>query len=98
MEVPGDHRPSEELLESAHAFPSVYRIKAIGADVDQFVDRVIAAVLMEVAGPSDIDYSVRSTASGRHAAVTLDINVSSANQVREIYARIREVEGLTMLL
>ena len=92
-----DNLPSQELLESHHAFPGVYQIKAIGSTEGNFPERVVSAVLQEVAGPSEVDYSVRHTSGGRHAAVTLDINVQSAEQVRAIYARIHEVEGLTML-
>jgi putative lipoic acid-binding regulatory protein len=92
-----DHRPSVELLESTHFFPGSYQIKAIGASADDFAGRVIQAVQEEVAAPSDVDYSVRTTLGGRHVAVTLDIAVQSAGQVRSIYARIQEVEGLTLL-
>ncbi len=40
---------------------------------------------------------MRTTPAGRHLALTLDISVQSAEQVRAIYAEIREVEGLTLL-
>jgi putative lipoic acid-binding regulatory protein len=93
-----DHRPSIDLLESTHAFPGVYRIKAIGASDGGFVERVITAVADEVATPGEIDYSVKETRGGRHVSVTLDVSVQTAEQVRAIYARIREVEGLTLLL
>lgn len=93
-----DHRPSEELLESHHAFPGTFVIKAIGSVEDDFPGRVVAAALEELAGPSELDFSVRETKGGRHAAVTLDITVQTAEQVRAIYARIREVSGLTILL
>ena len=46
------------------------------------------------AAESDLDYSVRSTPGGRHVALTLDISVQTAEQVRSIYAEIREIEGL----
>jgi putative lipoic acid-binding regulatory protein len=92
-----DHRPSTDLLESNHPFPGVYQIKAIGAADDGFVGRVLAAAAEEVATPGEIDYSVKETPGGRHVSVTLDITVQSAEQVRQIYARIREVEGLTLL-
>lgn len=92
-----DHRPSIDLLESSHAFPGVYRIKAIGATGGDFVARVLAAAAEEVASAAEIDHSVRETRGGRHVALTLDVTVQSAEQVRAIYARIREVEGLTLL-
>jgi putative lipoic acid-binding regulatory protein len=92
-----DHRPSVDLLESTHQFPGVYRIKAIGITSDDFEGRVVGATVAELAGPSELDYSVRTTPNGRHVALTLDISVQTAEQVREIYARIRELEGLTLL-
>jgi putative lipoic acid-binding regulatory protein len=92
-----DHRPSVELLESIHFFPGVYKIKAIGQAEDNFESRVVEAVYSHVAARSDLDYSVRSTPGGRHVAVTLDISVQTAEQVRAIYAEIRDVKGLTLL-
>src|SRR5215218_7624492 len=97
METVMDHRPSEELLESTHFFPGVYQIKAIGTTSADFETKVVEAVVSELACPSDLDHSVRTTPGGRHVAVTLDITVQNAEQVRGIYARIREVPGLTLL-
>src|SRR5579864_5087957 len=88
-----DHRPSVELLESIHFFPGVYKIKAIGRADDDFESRVIEAVCSNLAARSDLDYSVRTTPGGRHVAVTLDITVQTAEQVRAIYADIHEVKG-----
>jgi uncharacterized protein len=92
-----DHRPSVELLESTHLFPGVYRIKAIGRSEHDFERRVVDAVVAQLPAASDLDYSVRSTPGGRHVALTLDISVQTAVQVRSIYAEVREVEGLTLL-
>ncbi|MBX6315435.1 MAG: DUF493 domain-containing protein [Isosphaeraceae bacterium] len=92
-----DNRPSVELLESVHLFPGTYQIKAIGVAADDFPGRVIAAVTGELASPSELDYSIRSTRDGRHVALTLDITVQTAEQVRAIYARVQEVAGLTLL-
>lgn len=92
-----DHRPSLELLESVHPFPGTYQIKAIGNSEDNFVDRVVEAVQDELPTASDLDYSVRITESGRHASITLHVTVQTADQVRAIYARIQELQGLTLL-
>ena len=92
-----DHRPSIELLESTHPFPGTYQIKAIGSSARDFAGRVVRAAAEELASPQELDYSVRVTPGGRHMAVTLDITVQSAGQVRAIYARIQEVEGLTLV-
>jgi putative lipoic acid-binding regulatory protein len=92
-----DHRPSEELLEATHLFPGVYQIKAIGIASNDFEGRVVEAAVAELAVPSDLDYSVRTTPGGRHMALTLDLSVQTASQVRSIYARLRELEGITLL-
>ena len=92
-----DNRPSLDLLESTHPFPGTYQIKAIGASTEDFPGRVVAAVQEELPAPSDLDYSVRRTQAGRHVCVTLDITVQTADQVRAIYSRIQEIDGLTLL-
>jgi putative lipoic acid-binding regulatory protein len=92
-----DHRPSVELLESIHLFPGTYKIKAIGVVDDEFETRVIEAVCSNLAARSDLDYSVRLTPGGRHVALTLDITVQSAEQVRAIYADLHALKGLTLL-
>ncbi len=92
-----DHRPSIELLESTHPFPGVYQIKAIGRSDDDFETRVVSAVCSVLPARSDLDYSVRITPGGRHVALTLDITVQNAEQVRAVYAEINEVPGLTLL-
>ena len=93
-----DHRPSIDLLESTHQFPGAYQIKAIGTAEHGFESRVVEAAVSELATPSELDYSVRTTPGGRHVAVTLDITVQTAEQVRLIYARIRDLQGLVLLL
>jgi putative lipoic acid-binding regulatory protein len=92
-----DHRPSVELLESTHPFPGVYQIKAIGSAAGDFERRVVETVVSQLPARSDLDYSVRTTPGGRHVALTLDISVQTAEQVRAIYAEVREIEGLTLL-
>lgn len=93
-----DHRPSVELLESVHQFPGTYQIKVIGAAQNDFVDRVLAAVSEELPAASDLDHTVRNTRAGRHVALTLEISVQTPEQVRSIYQRLQELDGITLLL
>ena len=94
-----DHRPSEDLLESSHSLPRGLsdqghrdhhqRIRA-SARSRTVVDSLPAAA-------SDLDYSVRTTPGGRHVSLTLEVSVQTADQVRVIYSRLRELEGITLL-
>ena len=90
--------PTEDLLQSVHTFPGPFRIKVIGLSDDAFAERVLAVAQGHVADPADREHSIRATHGGRHLAVTLDLQLQSASQVRAIYADLRQLEGLTMLL
>ena len=92
MDVP----PTLELLESTHTFPGVYQIKAIGRNSTTTSRRPAPE---PPSGPSfrarpDPGRALGPLHAGRrHVAVTLDVNVESADQVRRLYARIHAVEG-----
>ena len=90
--------PSRELLEATHTFPGQYTFKAIGASDDHFVGRVVAAVRCELGEEIEPSFSTRSTAGGRHVCVTIEPSVADADEVLLIYASLREVEGLVLLL
>ena len=93
-----DHGPSIDALESIHSFPGEFHIKAIGSVDDGFEQRVVEAAASELATPGELDYTVRATPGGRHVAVSLTVTVQSAEQVRAIYASIKAVPGLAVLL
>lgn len=93
-----DQLPDRELLESTHAFPCPYTFKAIGAADDHFVGRVIAAVRGELSEEIEPPFSTRETSGGRHVCVTIEPPVEDADAVLAIYASLREVEGLVLLL
>ena len=92
-----DHRPTVELLESTHLFPGVYKIKAIGRADDDFESRVVEAVCSHLPARSDLDYYGPLHPRRPARGLTLDITVQTAEQVRAIYAEIRELDGLTLL-
>jgi len=75
----------------------VYTIKAIGDASNAFESRVVEAVVIDLETASELEYSVRETPGGRHVALTLVIQAQSAEQVRSIYGRLSELEGLTLL-
>jgi len=87
-----------ELLESTHEFPCEFTIKAIGSPVEHFVGRVLLAIQAELGEDIVPPFSTRQSSSGRHISVTVTPMVQDAQQVLAIYAQLREVEGLMMLL
>lgn len=90
--------PSAELIESRHHFPCPYTFKVIGFADANFTARVVACVRDELRLETDPPFSLRSTAAGRHVAVTLEPLCDSSQQVLAIYSRLTGLDGLVMLL
>lgn len=89
--------PPIDLLESTHTFPGPYMFKVIGRAERGFVARTVAAVRDQLAETSDPPYSVRESVGGRHVAVTLEPTVQTAQQVLDVYGRLKLLVGLVML-
>ena len=90
--------PSIELIEANHDFPGLYTFKAIGDAREDFAGRVLAAAKQATSPGIEPKVSVREADGGRHAAVTLEIQVASAIQVHAIYESLMKVAGLLVLL
>lgn len=92
------HHPPQELLDEMHSFPGRFVFKAIGKSSDDFTSRVVAAVRSTLEQEFDAPYEVRQTTGGRHVAVTIEPWVESSQEVIEVFAAIRDLEGLVMLM
>ena len=90
--------PSQQLLDEMHSFPGRFVFKAIGRTDNGFESRVVAAVREVLAKDVDAPYEIRTTSGGRHVSVTIEPWVESSVQVIDIFAAIRSVEGLVMLM
>ncbi len=87
-----------DLLNDTHDFPTQVMVKVIGINSLEFVGRVVASVRETLEQEQDPPFRTRHTPNGRHVAVTLEPFVVSAEQVLAIYARLRTVEGVIMMM
>jgi putative lipoic acid-binding regulatory protein len=92
-----ENLPSVELLEAVHRFPGPYMFKVIGRTENGFIARAVAAVRDEIAAAVDPPFRVREAAGGRHVAVTLELTMQTAEQVRGVYRRLMKLRGLVIL-
>ncbi|MBI5367232.1 MAG: DUF493 domain-containing protein [Planctomycetes bacterium] len=90
--------PPIELLEAAHKFPGPYLFKAIGRTGDDFAARVVGAVRAELALAENPSFTLRETPGGRHVSVTIEVTVLTPHQVVAVYARLRGLAGVVLLL
>ncbi|SHJ57973.1 hypothetical protein SAMN02745165_02707 [Malonomonas rubra DSM 5091] len=83
----------EDLLE----FPCHYEFKAVGMAGDLFKQAVMAAADKHVAVSAD---AVRSKPSGKgtYQSVSVLVILQNYQQLTSIYAEMRKVDGLKMLL
>lgn len=83
----------EDLLE----FPCHYQFKALGLAGESFQQAIVAAVGLYVTVPAD---SVRFNPSGKgnYQSVSVLVTLHDYEQLVNIYAEMRKVDGLKMLL
>ncbi len=89
--------PSVEALEGAHDFPGPYTIKVIGRAHAGFSDAACYAAREVLGLEASVEAALRLSAHGRHACVTLTLQVESAEQVRSVYLQLAELQGLRMM-
>ncbi len=88
-----DKAKAKDLLE----FPCHYQFKAVGVAGQEFKQAIVAAASQHVAVPADAICS-RSSGKGTYQSVSLMVTLYSYQQLTSIYAEMRQVEGLKMLL
>jgi len=88
-----DKYKPEELLD----FPCHYQFKAIGLEGDDFKVAIIAAASQFVTVTEDA-VKCRPSGSGSYQAISLSVTLNDYQQLVDIYAEMRKVAGLKMLL
>lgn len=89
----GEQSKPEDLID----FPCHYQFKAIGPGGDEFCREVITAIALHVPVSSD---AVRSHPSrhGTYQSVSVILTIYNSTQLTDIYAELKKVPGLKMLL
>ncbi len=83
----------EELLD----FPCHYTFKAIGVNGESFSTAITAAARRYALVPQDAIH-IRPSGKGNYQSVSLVVWLENYQQLTDIYARMKTVAGLKMLL
>jgi putative lipoic acid-binding regulatory protein len=92
------YEESIRLLEDTCNFPCEFQFKIIGSQENDFVQRVVTTVQVALHMQEEPAFRTRETPNGRHVSVTLEPLVTSAADVLKTYQRLRDIEGVVMLL
>jgi uncharacterized protein len=87
------------MLEEHHQFPCSYMFKVIGFKGDGFFEAVRQAA-EAVLGPLQAGSQLRCRPSvgDKYLAVTVEAEADNAQQVLAVYAGLRKIEGVVMLV
>ena len=88
-----DRVDPESLLE----FPCHYQFKAVGMAGVEFRDAVVSAISQCVSVATDAVHS-RPSGQGTYQSVSVMVTLHNFNQLKDIYAGLRQVQGMKMLL
>lgn len=89
---------SIDLLNNIHQFPCPVMVKAIGQNVNDFPQRVVSLVRITLELDFDPAFTSRETRGGRHVAVTLEPTFDDAEQVLKLYAALRQLDDVTLIM
>ncbi|MCX6123616.1 MAG: DUF493 domain-containing protein [Proteobacteria bacterium] len=89
--------PDLALLNEIHQFPTMFTFKVVGDHHEDFLTDVLNQVLIAVGDTRVIEHSVRLSAKGSHAAVSLNVHCLTADEVHVVYTRLLKVQGLRTL-
>lgn len=93
-----DIGPDRALLEEVHDFPGPYTVKAIGPHDESFVKAIRAAAQAAHSGDNEPEISARVSAKGNHMSITATIHAAHSDDVFALYAALKKVDAIRMLL
>ena len=90
-----EKRPLQDLV----AYPCVFRFKAVARVADGVVTDMIARVAAVLGRAVESDaWTTRDSSGGKYTCVTLDLYVTSGQQVYDVYEALRADVRVTHLL
>jgi putative lipoic acid-binding regulatory protein len=92
------HSELLDRLNDVHSFPEVYVFKVIGANSKEFIARVVEAVTDVVGEDVEMEVSTRESSAGNHLSVTVEVEISDAESVLEVYDGFKELDEARFVL
>lgn len=93
-----DNQESLRLLEEYHQFPGEYTFKIIGPNSHAWFAMVKQAAESVLGNIGDCLQTSASSSSQRYQSLSLCVHVADAAKVLEVYAALKKVPDVKMLL
>jgi putative lipoic acid-binding regulatory protein len=87
------------LLEATHEFPCHYQLTVIALNRDPVTEAVREVVTVDVdLEVATLDHKMTASGGGKYLSHRFLVPVAGAAEVLELYARVRTVDGVVMIL
>lgn len=87
-----------DRLNEVHSFPGPYIFKVIGANSEDFPERVSEVTREVLEGDVEPNVSTRESSGGKHVSVTISVKVEEAEGVLDVYAALKELDEVRFIL
>ena len=84
------------LLEATHQFPCAYELTVIAFNTEITTAALRGAVVVD--GGDPVSHQMVESKAGKYLSHRFSVRVAGATDVLEIYARVRQVEGVVTIL
>ncbi len=86
-----------EKLRATYEFPCAYTFKLIGSKSEAFEGSILREAETVIPGVRP-QVSKRDSSGGKYLSITLVMEVASAEVVKELYSRFRNLDGVRFML
>jgi len=87
-----------QALNELHEFPGEFMFKVIGENTPELIASVVQAAVTVLGPGTTPTVTTRESAHGRHQAITMMVRVPSAEGVLDVYAALKGLKGVKLLL
>ena len=89
---------SLELLEATHQFPCHYQLTVIAFNREPVTEAVRGVVPVPGDEGMIVDHKTTASGGGKYLSHRFLVKVGTAIEVLELYARVRTIDGVVMIL
>jgi len=82
--------------EQLWQFPCDFSFKAMTVAIDGIEEHVVSAIQKHI--PGDYSAKLKQSRGGKYLSVTVNIHLTSKQQLEAVYKEVHAVEGVKMLL
>lgn len=93
-----DRESTLQALSDCHSFPGPFTFRVIGENSPEFVARVVQAIVIALGTQAKPTIQLKESAHGKHQAIAASVEVGCAEHVLDVYAALKTVPGVRLLL